>query len=170
MSERDREIENYQTLAKYKQPMILPFSNGALMVILLANLIGGFRPAAFARPLTPLSLRGGSSLSSSSSSSSSSPQTAGASATHPNLLPLQEKLSEHKLDAYLLPSTDPHLTEYPPSIYSHLPYVSRFSGSAGCAVVTPRGSGCKSFLVTDGRYELQVRVRVRVRGGNIGRG
>ena len=93
---------------------------------------------------------------------------------------VQQQLSSLGLDAYLVPSTDPHLTEYPPVVYRHLPFVSGFTGSAGCAVITqhkprPRSpananantnananananssnQNVKSFLVTDGRYELQ---------------
>ena len=93
--------------------------------------------------------------SSTSSLRSSSLIRGGSSDTHPNLRPLQTVLTKTNFTLYLLPSTDPHLTEYPPPLYSYLTYVTKFSGSSGCAVITNSESKTKPFLVTDGRYKLQ---------------
>jgi len=67
----------------------------------------------------------------------------------------QEKLSEiraqmkaDQVDAYIIPSADPHISEYLPKHYQCIPFVSGFSGSAGTLVITHDFAG----LWTDFRY------------------
>eukprot|EP01133_Synstelium_polycarpum_P004733 gene4733-5520_t len=67
----------------------------------------------------------------------------------------QEKLSEIRkqmqadnVKAYIIPSADPHMSEYLPKRYKCIPFVSGFRGSAGTLVITPEFAG----LWTDGRY------------------
>ncbi|PYF75498.1 aminopeptidase P family protein [Pedobacter nutrimenti] len=67
----------------------------------------------------------------------------------------QEKLSEIRkqmqadnVQAYIIPSADPHMSEYLPKRYKCIPFVSGFRGSAGTLVITPDFAG----LWTDGRY------------------
>lgn len=55
------------------------------------------------------------------------------------------------LDAYIVPSGDPHLSEYPPGAWARREFLTGFTGSAGDAVVTMRDAG----LWTDSRYWLQ---------------
>ena len=50
---------------------------------------------------------------------------------------------------YLVPSDDPHLSEYVPAAYMRRGYVTDFHGSAGTALVTSAG---KAILWTDSRY------------------
>lgn len=48
---------------------------------------------------------------------------------------------------YLVPSDDPHLSEYVPAAYMRRGYLTDFHGSAGTAVVTKE----KAYLWTDSR-------------------
>ena len=64
---------------------------------------------------------------------------------------LRQKMEENSLSAYLIPSSDPHQSEYLPEHYKTRAYISGFTGSAGTVVVTKN----KAVLWTDGRYFLQ---------------
>jgi Xaa-Pro aminopeptidase len=55
------------------------------------------------------------------------------------------------VDAYIIPSADPHLSEYPAAHWKFREWISGFSGSAGTVVVTNEAAG----LWTDSRYFLQ---------------
>ena len=57
------------------------------------------------------------------------------------------------LAAYIVPSEDPHMSEYPPDCCARRMYISGFTGSAGTVVVTQE----QALLWTDGRYYLQAR-------------
>ena len=67
----------------------------------------------------------------------------------------QDKLSEirkqmkaDKVEAYIIPSADPHISEYLPKHYKCIPFASGFTGSAGTLVITHDFAG----LWTDSRY------------------
>lgn len=60
-------------------------------------------------------------------------------------------MAKHKLDAYLIPSTDPHQSEYVPALWQRRAWISGFDGSAGDVVVLKDQAG----LWTDSRYFLQ---------------
>ncbi|WP_321438886.1 aminopeptidase P family protein [uncultured Bacteroides sp.] len=64
---------------------------------------------------------------------------------------LRVLLSENKLSAFIIPSTDPHLSEYVASHWKSREWISGFTGSAGTVVVTLNKAG----LWTDSRYFLQ---------------
>ena len=64
---------------------------------------------------------------------------------------LRELMKEHNIDAYVIPSEDEHASEYPAESDLRRGFISGFSGSAGCAVVTQS----QAALFTDGRYFLQ---------------
>ncbi|GLI66862.1 hypothetical protein VaNZ11_010849 [Volvox africanus] len=53
--------------------------------------------------------------------------------------------------AYLVPTEDPHMSEYPPACHKYREYISGFTGTAGTVVVTMDAA----LLWTDGRYFLQ---------------
>jgi len=57
----------------------------------------------------------------------------------------------HGLDAYIIPSNDPHQSEYVANYWKLRAWLSGFTGSAGTIVVTPKNAG----LWTDSRYFLQ---------------
>lgn len=64
---------------------------------------------------------------------------------------LRKYMKANKLDAFIIPSTDPHLSEYPASHWESRVWISGFTGSAGTVVVTQEEAG----LWTDSRYFLQ---------------
>lgn len=64
---------------------------------------------------------------------------------------LREAMKQHKMDAYIIPSSDPHLSEYPADRWKSREWISGFTGSAGTVVVTASKAG----LWTDSRYFLQ---------------
>ncbi len=61
------------------------------------------------------------------------------------------RMKELSLDAYIIPSCDPHLSEYIPLYWECRKWISGFTGSAGTLVITQNKSG----LWTDGRYFIQ---------------
>ncbi len=73
---------------------------------------------------------------------------------------LRDAMREHEVAAYLVPSSDPHQSEYVPAHWARRAWVSGFTGSAGDAVVGLEGGG----LWTDGRYHLQARQQLRGTG------
>ena len=60
-------------------------------------------------------------------------------------------MREQGIDAYIIPSSDPHISEYLPERYKCIAWVSGFTGSAGTLVITPDFAG----LWTDARYFVQ---------------
>lgn len=64
---------------------------------------------------------------------------------------LRHLMASHQIQAYLIPSTDPHQSEYVPEFWQRRQFVSGFTGSAGEVVVTLQKAG----LWTDSRYYLQ---------------
>ncbi|KLT67446.1 aminopeptidase P family protein [Pedobacter sp. BMA] len=68
-----------------------------------------------------------------------------------NLSQLRKLMQEHQVDAYIIPSADPHLSEYVPEFYKQLRFICGFSGSMGTVVVTKDFAG----LWTDFRYFQQ---------------
>lgn len=64
---------------------------------------------------------------------------------------LRQAMREHKIDAYLIPSADPHLSEYLPARWQGREYFSGFSGSVATLVVTLDFAG----LWVDSRYWAQ---------------
>ena len=66
-------------------------------------------------------------------------------------------MQENKVDAYIIPSTDPHLNEYVPDHYKARAWISGFTGSAGTVVITFN----KAILWTDGRYYIQAARQIK---------
>lgn len=64
---------------------------------------------------------------------------------------LRKFMEEKQLDAFIIPSTDAHVSEYPPKHWESRKWISGFTGSAGTAVVTKELAG----VWTDSRYFLQ---------------
>jgi len=64
---------------------------------------------------------------------------------------LRKLMKDKKLDAYIIPSTDPHISEYVADVWFSRAWISGFDGSAGTVVVTADNAG----LWTDSRYFLQ---------------
>ncbi|MBA2466911.1 MAG: aminopeptidase P family protein [Sphingomonas sp.] len=72
------------------------------------------------------------------------------------LAALREQLEADRLDGFVVPLTDEHMSEYVGSYAQRLAWLTGFEGSAGSAVVLPQ----EAAIFTDGRYTLQVRQQV----------
>ncbi len=64
---------------------------------------------------------------------------------------LRAAMKEHNIDAYIIPTSDPHMSEYPAACWKYREWISGFTGSAGTIVITQDKAG----LWTDSRYFLQ---------------
>lgn len=73
---------------------------------------------------------------------------------------LREVMKEKKIDAYIIPSSDPHLSEYPADRWKSRGWISGFDGSAGTVVITADKAG----LWTDSRYFLQAGIQLEGSG------
>ncbi len=71
--------------------------------------------------------------------------------TNEKIALLRKAMEREQVDAAVIPSSDPHLSEYVPDYYTARAYLSGFTGSAGTLVVTKEGS----YLWADGRYYIQ---------------
>src|SRR5881398_109342 len=72
------------------------------------------------------------------------------------LAALREQLKAEKLDGFVVPLTDEHMSEYVGTYAQRLAWLTGFQGSAGSAVVLPE----EAAIFVDGRYTLQVRQQV----------
>lgn len=75
---------------------------------------------------------------------------------------LRQKMSAEHIDAFIVYSADPHMSEYLPEEWQERAWLSGFTGSAGFVVVT----NDKAFLWTDGRYFVQAPAELE--GSGIG--
>ncbi len=73
---------------------------------------------------------------------------------------LRALMKKHKVQAYVVPSTDPHASEYVPAIWQRRAWLSGFDGSAGDVIVTTTRAG----LWTDSRYFLQAEMQLKDTG------
>ena len=72
------------------------------------------------------------------------------------LAALREQLTRDRLDGFVVPLTDEHMSEYVGAYAQRLAWLTGFQGSAGTAVVLP----AQAAIFTDGRYTIQVRQQV----------
>ena len=72
------------------------------------------------------------------------------------LAALRDQLQRDRLDGFVVPLTDEHMSEYVGGYAQRLAWLTGFQGSAGNAVVLPEAAA----IFTDGRYTLQVREQV----------
>ena len=69
---------------------------------------------------------------------------------------LRKELKRQKLDGFVVPISDEHMSEYVGSYAQRLAWLTGFGGSAGTAVVLAD----EAAIFVDGRYTLQVRDQV----------
>ncbi|EGQ7876832.1 aminopeptidase P family protein [Vibrio parahaemolyticus] len=69
---------------------------------------------------------------------------------------IREWLTQHNIDALLIPHEDEYLGEYVPAHNERLHWLTGFTGSAGAAVITKD----KAAIFVDGRYTVQVTKQV----------
>ena len=72
-------------------------------------------------------------------------------APDPKLVAMRAAMKAAGVDAFIVPSQDPHFSEYVPTCFERRMFISGFTGSAGTALVTHD----EALLWTDGRYFLQ---------------
>ena len=72
------------------------------------------------------------------------------------LTALRGLMQEEGLAAYIVPSTDPHASEYMASHWTEVCWLTSFTGEAGTALVTLD----KALLWTDSRYYLQAGIQL----------
>ena len=73
---------------------------------------------------------------------------------------LREAMKQHKIDAYIIPTSDPHMSEYPADCWKYREWISGFTGSAGTVILTADKAG----LWTDSRYFLQASTQLEGTG------
>jgi Xaa-Pro aminopeptidase len=70
---------------------------------------------------------------------------------------LRKLMKENSIDVFIIPSSDPHQSEYVAGRWKTRAWISGFTGSAGTVVVTADKAG----LWTDGRYFLQAEEQLK---------
>jgi Xaa-Pro aminopeptidase len=73
---------------------------------------------------------------------------------------LRTKMAENNIDAFIVYSADPHMSEYLPKEWQERSWLSGFTGSAGFVVITKDKAG----LWTDGRYFVQAPIELNDSG------
>ena len=68
--------------------------------------------------------------------------------TNEKLSLLRGKMEEAGVQAYLIPSSDPHISEYLPDHWRTRAWLSGFDGSAGTLVVTETESGLWTVILS----------------------
>ena len=76
--------------------------------------------------------------------------------TQDKLTALRGLMQKEGLSAYIVPSTDPHASEYMASHWAEVHWLTSFTGEAGTAVVTMD----QALLWTDSRYYLQAGIQL----------
>lgn len=76
--------------------------------------------------------------------------------TNTRLSQLRQSMREHQISAWIVPSADPHLSEYLPEYWQQRVWLSGFTGSVGTVVVTADFAG----LWVDSRYWEQATVQL----------
>lgn len=73
---------------------------------------------------------------------------------------LRELMAERRMDAYLVPTSDYHESEYVGEHFTCRKYITGFTGSAGTALITKDWAG----VWTDGRYFVQAAAELKDTG------
>jgi Xaa-Pro aminopeptidase len=76
---------------------------------------------------------------------------------------LRTLMEKEGIDAYIVPSSDPHQSEYVAEHYAARTFISGFTGSAGTVVITLKEAG----LWTDGRYFVQAESQLKDTGVSL---
>ena len=76
---------------------------------------------------------------------------------------LRVAMRQQHLDAYIIPSSDPHMSEYLPDHWRIMAWLTGFTGSAGTVVVTRDFAG----VWTDSRYFIQAEEQLQDSGFSL---
>ncbi|WP_278286104.1 aminopeptidase P family protein [Vallitalea okinawensis] len=69
----------------------------------------------------------------------------------------RQKMMEHQIDCYIIPSSDAHQSEYVAEHWQCRAWISGFTGSVGTVVITSN----KACLWVDGRYHVQAEKQLK---------
>lgn len=83
-----------------------------------------------------------------------------ASIRHARLLAVRKILAQQGFSALIMPSADPHMSEYLPVYWQGRSWLSGFTGSFGTLVITPDFAG----MWTDSRYWVQAPIELEGTG------
>jgi Xaa-Pro aminopeptidase len=84
--------------------------------------------------------------------------------TYPEKLSaIRSQMKANHVDAYIIPSADPHISEYLPLHYKCIPFVTGFKGSVSTVVITEDFAG----LWTDSRYFEQAEEQLAESGFSL---
>ncbi|MBC8059992.1 MAG: aminopeptidase P family protein [Clostridiaceae bacterium] len=73
---------------------------------------------------------------------------------------LRNQMRKRNIEAYIVPSSDPHQSEYVAEHYTARTFITGFTGSAGTAIITLKDA----CLWTDGRYFIQAESELKDTG------
>ena len=76
------------------------------------------------------------------------------------LAAIRNLMKNDDVDAYIIPSADPHISEYLPDFYKSIPFVTGFTGSVSTVVITQDFAG----LWADSRYFVQAEDQLKGSG------
>ena len=76
--------------------------------------------------------------------------------TNEKIALLRGEMYKNNLKGYIVPTGDPHISEYVADFYRFRHWISGFTGSAGTFALTDKKSG----LWTDGRYYIQAEIEL----------
>ncbi|MFN0257695.1 aminopeptidase P family protein [Pedobacter ureilyticus] len=76
------------------------------------------------------------------------------------LAAIRNLMKKDGVDAYIIPSADPHISEYLPNFYKSIPFVTGFKGSVSTVVITQDFAG----LWADSRYFVQAEEQLKGSG------
>ncbi|WP_293300118.1 aminopeptidase P family protein [Pedobacter sp. UBA4863] len=76
------------------------------------------------------------------------------------LAAIRNLMQKDGVDAYIIPSADPHISEYLPDFYKSIPFVTGFTGSVSTVVITADYAG----LWADSRYFVQAEEQLKGSG------
>ena len=80
---------------------------------------------------------------------------------HEKLTALRKLMKENQIDVWLVPSADPHQSEFVADCWQARAWLSGFTGSAGTLVVMQEQAG----LWTDPRYHIRAAEELQGSGG-----
>lgn len=73
---------------------------------------------------------------------------------------IRQQMQADGVDAYIIPSADPHMSEYLPAYFKTIPFVTGFTGSVSTVVITQNFAG----LWADSRYFEQAEAELKGSG------
>ena len=73
---------------------------------------------------------------------------------------IRQIMHKRNVNAVIIPTGDPHISEYPPKYWCTREWASGFTGSAGILIITDN----KAILRTDGRYYIQAEQQLKGTG------